>query len=189
MSSKNQGDCYKTSNNKYFNCPPRMDDGRHFTDYRPNCYVNNLARANNNLANSFQYRKFLTENANKLMSLNRAYACQKNCCGPCMKPYGQGTILPEESQVCCNRHTCQVIGKDRNGLGQGRRYTSQEESTCEEWPEKLPYDQPYNCCSKNKDLFNYYEDVNTKAQGDFGRYTVPSGGVVMSGGDPEAYNH
>ena len=36
--------CKKTSNNKYFNCPPRMDDGRHFTDYRPNDRVNNLIR-------------------------------------------------------------------------------------------------------------------------------------------------
>ena len=41
--------CYKTSNNKYFKCPPRMDDGRHFTDYRPNCHVNNLVRANNKI--------------------------------------------------------------------------------------------------------------------------------------------
>ena len=29
--------CYKTSNNKYSDCPPRMADGRHFTDFRPNC--------------------------------------------------------------------------------------------------------------------------------------------------------
>ena len=33
--------CYKASNNKYFNCPPRMDDGRHFTDYRSSCDTNN----------------------------------------------------------------------------------------------------------------------------------------------------
>ena len=29
------------SNNKYFDCPPRMSDGRNFTDYRPSCDVNN----------------------------------------------------------------------------------------------------------------------------------------------------
>ena len=39
--------CNKTSNNKYFNCPAKMSDGRHFTDYRPSCYVNNLLRYNN----------------------------------------------------------------------------------------------------------------------------------------------
>ncbi len=60
--------CYKTTNNKYFNCPPRMDDGRHFTDYRPNCFLNNLLAGNNNLQNSFELRTFLTNNAVDLMN-------------------------------------------------------------------------------------------------------------------------
>ena len=31
MDNCNSNDnCYKTSNNKYFSCPPRMDDGRHY---------------------------------------------------------------------------------------------------------------------------------------------------------------
>ena len=38
-----------TSNNKYFDCPPRMDDARHFTDYRPNRDVNNKIRHNNKI--------------------------------------------------------------------------------------------------------------------------------------------
>ena len=25
--------CYRTTNNKFFTAPPRMADGRHFTDY------------------------------------------------------------------------------------------------------------------------------------------------------------
>ena len=59
------GSCSKTSNNKFFGCPPRMDDARHFTDYRPNCHLNNTLKANNKTFNSFQYRMFLTHNANK----------------------------------------------------------------------------------------------------------------------------
>ena len=62
--------CYKTSNNKYFDCPPRMADGRFFTDYRPNCYTQNLIRSKNGLNNSFQYRMFLTHNAENLMDIN-----------------------------------------------------------------------------------------------------------------------
>ena len=181
--------CYKTSNNKHFKAPPRMADGRHFTDYRPNCYVNNLLRANNKLHNSFQYRKFLTDNADNLMNLNRSYACQKNCSGPCVKPYEQGTMLPHQSEVTCNSTNCDVQITNPNGLGQGRNYGSPEFKHCKGWPDSLPVNQPYNCCSNNKELFNYYDDVDTKAQGDFNRYTVPSGGVVMSGGDPRAYNH
>ena len=65
------GVCNKTSNNKYFNCPPRMDDGRHFTDYRPNAYVNSLVRYGNNvMTNNEAYRKFLIKNANELMKVN-----------------------------------------------------------------------------------------------------------------------
>ena len=43
----NGGVCNKTSNNKFFGCPARMDDGRHFTDYRPISYVNDLVRYSN----------------------------------------------------------------------------------------------------------------------------------------------
>ena len=47
------GVCDKTSNNKFFNCPPRMSDGRHFTDYRPSIYVNDLVRYSNNVMSNF----------------------------------------------------------------------------------------------------------------------------------------
>ena len=87
--------CTKTSNNKYPNCPPRMDDGRHFTDYQPNCHLNNLMRSNNATNNSFQYRMFLTQNANKIMDINRKQACEKNCCAPCQPPYQSGTMMRE----------------------------------------------------------------------------------------------
>ena len=44
-------------------CPPRMSDGRHFTDFRPNCTINNMLRVQNKVANSYEYRMFLTRNA------------------------------------------------------------------------------------------------------------------------------
>ena len=71
--------CYKASNNKYSKCPPRMDDGRHFTDYRPSCHINNLVRANNGILNSHQYRMFLQQNSDKLMNLTELMT--KNSCG------------------------------------------------------------------------------------------------------------
>ena len=49
--------CYKTSDNKYFGCPPKMSDGRHFTDYRPNCFLNGMVRDENKLTNSFSNLK------------------------------------------------------------------------------------------------------------------------------------
>lgn len=180
--------CYKTSNNKHFKCPPRMDDGRHFTDYRPNCHVNNLMRSNNVTPNSFQYRQFLTHNATKLMDLNRTYTTQKNGCGPCKKPYHQGTMLAEQSVKSCNANSCNTQVVNKNGLGQGRQY-SNEDVACKGWPEALPVNQPYNCCAKSNDLFNYYNHVDSKAQGELlPRKTVPGGGDAMTGGDPQPFN-
>ena len=180
--------CYKSSNNKHFKCPPRMDDGRHFTDYRPNCHVNNLVRNNNQILNSHQYRMFLTHNANKLINLNRTYAVQKNGCGPCVSPYNQGTMLPEQNVQSCNSNSCNAVINDETGLGIGRKYDN-DSTECKSWPEQLPVNQPFNCCADNNSLFNYYNDIDRKSQGELiVRNAVPGGGTLMSGGDPKAYN-
>ena len=180
--------CYKTSNNKYAKCPPRMDDGRHFTDYRPNCHINNLVRANNAILNSHQYRMFLQHNGDKLMNLNRTYACQKNCCGPCAPEYNQGTMLSEQSVQQCNNRSCNTDFVNKSGLGVGRKYDT-ESQKCGNWPSALPVNQLSSCCADSNSLFNYYNHMDTKAQGELVvRNTVPSGGAAMSGGDPQAYN-
>ena len=57
--------CIKTSDNKHFGCPPRMSDSRFFTSYAPECHVNDLIRADNNISNSFQYRQFLQQNGKR----------------------------------------------------------------------------------------------------------------------------
>jgi len=157
-----------------------MDDGRHFTDYRPSCHVNNLVRANNGINNSFEFRMFLTQNANKLMNLNRSYSCQKNCSGSCSKPYHVGTMLPESSIVTCDKIGCSTIQKNPKGLGQGRNYGYNDD--CVGWS-KLPIGQPYNCCSDTKNLFNYYDDIKEKIP----RTSIQGGGKAMSGGDPQSY--
>ena len=180
--------CYKSSNNKYFKCPPRMDDGRHFTDYRPNCHVNNLIRSNNAIMSSHEYRMFLTHNASKLMDLNRTYTVQKNGCGPCTEPYHEGTMLSEQTVQSCNNKTCTAELKNVSGLGIGRKY-NKDSDKCVDWPEQLPIEQPYNCCADTNSLFNYYNDIDSKVQGDLiNRSAHPSGGDIMSGGDAKAYN-
>ena len=39
--------CNKTSNNKYFDCPALMSDGRIMTDYRSATTLNDMIRLNN----------------------------------------------------------------------------------------------------------------------------------------------
>jgi len=178
--------CHYVSNNKYFKSPPRMDDARHFTDYRPNCDVNNLISANNTILNSFEYRQFLTHNAANLIELNRNYACEKNCNADCKKPYNQGTMLDEQSMRVCNNHSCNTDFVNMNGIGTGRKYDTKSGS-CNHWESKNANQS--NSCADTVALFNYYNQIDTKAQGElFPRSTHPSGGKAFSGGDPQAYN-
>ena len=176
--------CYKTSNNKYFQCPPLMSDGRAFTDYRPNCYVNNLVRTKNDINNSFQYRTYLTNNAENLMDINRTNACQKNCCGPCQKPYNIGTMLPEQNINKCTSSVCGTLVTNPNGLGTGRS-NSQDTGSCSNWPNTLPFNQPKDCCTPEKNNFNYYP--YDRKQVAINRLTSPGGGVALTGGDADNY--
>jgi len=178
-------DCYKTSNNKYFDCPPRMSDGRHFTDYRPNCYIQNLIKSENGINNSLQYRQFLTHNADKIMQENRKYACDKNCCGPCQSPYDVGTMLPEQTLVKCDKNLCTVNEADANGLGQGRVY-SDTPLHCSNWGETLPKIKSNNKCTPDRDNFNYYP--SSANYEDMTRLTSPSGGKALTGGDNSVYH-
>jgi hypothetical protein len=162
-----------------------MADGRFFTDYRANCYTQNLIRSENGINNSFQYRMFLTNNAENLMDINRAYACQKNCCGPCQKPYDIGTMLPEQTTVKCNSNSCNVSVGDPRGLGQGRQY-SDAPLHCPNWPESLPVNQPNNCCTPPADNFAYYPDSTDIEP--MTRLTVPGGGIALTGGDNALYH-
>ena len=104
--------CYKTTDNKYNSCPPRMDDARHFTDYRPNCTINNIIKLKNNNINSHDYRQFLIANASKIMELNRKSICDLNCCGPCdfKEPAFQQSVK-------CNKNNCERKEVDAKGIG------------------------------------------------------------------------
>lgn len=142
--------CYKTSDNKYFDCPPRMSDARHFTDYRPNCMVNNKLRIQKNLKNSFEYRNFLSRNAEDIMKHNLEVAYKINGCGSCKKPYHENTMLPEKEVLHCEKDNCQTVKKDKNGLGQGRFYGKTKDF-------KRPNSEN-NCCGDSNSLFDYYKN-------------------------------
>lgn len=100
-------------------CLYRMADGRHFTQYSATCGSYNELRAVNGLATSYETRKYLMENAEKLMSENMQYALNKNAC-PCFPTDAQGTLVPEKDMIKCNANYCQFYGKDENGVGLGR---------------------------------------------------------------------
>lgn len=115
------GVCNKTSNNKYLNCPARSYAGGMFTDYRPNCDVENSLRVKNGLSSNYAYRQFLINNAEKLMQVNRDYNENKNGCAPCnSKP----VMVESMCGVTRTSATCEPF--DPHGLGQ-RSVAVQEE--------------------------------------------------------------
>ena len=164
----NTNSCMKASDNKHFDCPARMADGRHFTDYRPNCHLNNNLRTNNSLVNTFEYRRFLQNRGNELMDFNRKSAYDLNGCGTCKEPYHTNTMLPEQSRLYCNKDGCKAEVVDPKGLGQGRCYGPTQGHLREK--------QASNCCGNSNSVFSYYGGNDPAMK--YVRDAVPSGGNV-----------
>ena len=102
-----------TPDNNHPSSPPRMDDGRHFTDYRSNCLINNILVKNNKLHSSHDYKQFLVDNSDKLRELNWNYACQKNCHNECPN----SVDIPFQNEIVCNNTICVKKNLNPNGVG------------------------------------------------------------------------
>ena len=71
----------RVPNNKFQDCPAQMNDGRTFTDYRPNVMINNQLKKQNNIErNNYEYRQFLIHNANNIINANENIMKQINNC-------------------------------------------------------------------------------------------------------------
>lgn len=184
---KECSECTRASDNRYFNCPPKMADGRHFTDFRPRC-LTNFVSPNNQPLNSYEYRQYLIHNASGLMQDNRLHAYNMNMCGPCVEPYDIGTMLPEESRVMCDASTCKTITNDPNGLGTGRQYeTNANSKSRNEFLKAKQNEQAFmrqntNCCTSREDDLKYFPFDMAPGEG-APRVAVPGGGRPMTGGD------
>jgi hypothetical protein len=183
LSTKQKMDnCFKTSDNKHLQCPPRMADGRHFTDYRSSYYINDLIRADNSISNSTQYRVFLQQNGNALMDRQRQIACNLNCCGPCPINSKEkfGTMLPEQYMFVTDGSVAKMVLNDVNGLGTGRQYYTfaQPDDACNSLPSAWPANQKTNMCASPLDNLNYLGDIDPTPTGM--RQAVPGGGVMIA---------
>ena len=63
--------CYNGSNNQYYNFPPFMNDGRNFTDLRPEAIINENIKSKQNINTNWKYRRYLQENSNKIIEVNQ----------------------------------------------------------------------------------------------------------------------
>ena len=146
--------CNKTSNNKYFDCPALMSDGRIMTDYRQSGTLNDMIRLNNNVLSSNQYRNFLTNNALEIMNINNQYISEKNNCK-------SGKLVEVPFSKVCNYNTqigiCQKTNQ-RMGIGMANEVESN-----------------INTCGNNQIsgcYFNDSENMNVQSQFFNGKNTI-----------------
>ena len=186
--------CTKPSDNQEFNCPPKMSDGRHFTDYRPRCAMN--SRSNYVIAdprhkhgytspplNSYDFRQYMIEKGEQLMEMNREGAFQRNMCGPCMSnpTVDVGTMLPEQTMITCDKNACSIGLNDATGLGVGRQYyTEGNGKNSTSFDARRQKKEPESCCARRSDDFQYYP-MDGRVMDDYGRMAVPGGGKPVRG--------
>lgn len=104
--------------NKHAGCPPRMSDGRLFTDYRRRCDINYI-NGNSKPLDSYAYRQYLLQNADKIIDGFRRTAYGPAACDTCLDK-NSGTMLKEKECDVCNERVCQRAEVDAAGIGLGR---------------------------------------------------------------------
>ena len=76
------GTCYSGSNNIHFGFPPIMTDGRNYADWQPNAVINNEIIKKENIKSNWQYREYLTKNADSIIRFNQLESCNQCCTCP-----------------------------------------------------------------------------------------------------------
>ena len=109
--------CQKTSNNKYFNCPALMSDGRIFTDYRSSTIVNEDLMKVTDINSSYKYRQFLINNGDNIIKLNNDYINDKGGCNEC-----NFRDIPVETYCVYNKVNGKCEINNVNGIGQANKY-------------------------------------------------------------------
>ena len=79
------GTCNAGSNNIHFDFPPIMTDGRNYAKWQPGAVINQEIRKDNNIKSNWQYRNFLTNNADSVIKSNQLEACDSCCYCPTLK--------------------------------------------------------------------------------------------------------
>ena len=62
------------TNNLYSDFPPIMHDGRNYADWQPGSVINDNIRKDAKISNNWDYRQYLTKNADTIIRLNQLNA-------------------------------------------------------------------------------------------------------------------
>jgi hypothetical protein len=85
------GTCYAGSNNIHADFPPIMNDGRNYTNWQPGAVINERIREQANLKTNWNYRQYLSKNADAIIKYNQMSACGE-CCANTVQ-YGTGATV------------------------------------------------------------------------------------------------
>lgn len=138
---------------RFIDCPYKMSDGRHFTDYRPSCLQNSpyayaLQKPDKKEytfppASSFAFRQYLIAHGEDFMQKDRQHAINMNFCTPTQKK--TPVMVPEQTKMTCDKSSCHVTLHDPKGVGQGRNFDTQYN------PSRFKYvggpKEPKPCCT------------------------------------------
>lgn len=91
------GTCYSGSNNIHFDFPPIMMDGRNFANWQPGAVINEKIRQEADIKTNSDYRKYLTDNADKIIKYNQSQSCDQCCSCPAI--YGAEVPRGSESNT------------------------------------------------------------------------------------------
>lgn len=72
--------CYSGSNNLYLDHPPIMSDGRNYATLRPDEAINQDILVENKIMSNGTYRKYLMDNADRMIVNNQIEACSTSNC-------------------------------------------------------------------------------------------------------------
>jgi hypothetical protein len=74
------GTCYTNagSNNIHSGFPAIMMDGRNYADWQPGAMINERIRKDAGIKSNWEYRKYLTSNAESIIKHNQLSACSEN---------------------------------------------------------------------------------------------------------------
>lgn len=97
--------------NQASGCPTRMADGRLFTDYRPRCDIAMQFAAP--MTSSFEYRKWMIENGQRILDHQRHTAFAIAKCAPCSVP---ATMPLEKDRFVCNKVSCVRVATPFNSI-------------------------------------------------------------------------
>lgn len=104
------------SNNKYAEFPPLMSDGRSVTaSYQPEAVINKKIKESHNLKTNWQYRNYMTSNANTIREHNFKESC--NDVGYFARPIDLQSVSSNSFATFNQPHLYSSIQDEKKPLG------------------------------------------------------------------------